>query len=557
MRRNYELKKYPIVPLTLILILFLLLANCTAPEAMRTNDVVRGYIKTETGTVEGAVVTVQATDHKTVSDDRGYFELKNLASGEKLVITAWAEGYYIGQVETIPASEPITIHLSKYNLIDHADYDWTPHEMEGGSSACAECHPAYEEWMADAHSQSTVNPRFLSMYFGMDMAGNQSPITRYRYNRDYGILPLPPDPSRTYYGPGYKLDFPLSSGNCATCHSPAQAAHPGGEYSADPSEATGIEKEGIFCDFCHLIGGVTLDPELKLPYENMPGVLSIQLLRPENDGEDLFLGNFYDVPGHDSYLPIYEESKYCSACHYGVFWETIVYNSYGEWMDSSYSDSDDGQTCQECHMPPMDYDYFVYPEKGGLIRDSEKIFSHDMTGYMENVLLQNALSMSVETEINGNELNVIVEVINDKTGHAVPTDYPLRQVILIVDVIDGEGNRLIQTSGDVIPFYGGEGDMERGYYAGLPGKIYMKVLQELWTEVYPSGAYWNPTRVLSDNRLMPFEKDRSSFIFSINEEEPSYIHVKLLFRRATKELMDQKGWDIEDIVMESAFIRMN
>jgi len=37
-----------------------------------------------------------------------------------------------------------------------------------------------------------------------------------------------------------------------------------------------------------------------------------------------------------------------------------------------------------------------------------------------------------------------------------------------------------------------------GYYAGLPGTAYAKILQEIRTEVTPTGAYWNPTRVLSD-----------------------------------------------------------
>ena len=26
-------------------------------------------------------------------------------------------------------------------------------------------------------------------------------------------------------------------------------------------------------------------------------------------------------------------------------------NSYGEWLDSPYSDPKTGQTCQDCHMP--------------------------------------------------------------------------------------------------------------------------------------------------------------------------------------------------------------
>ncbi len=78
----------------------------------------------------------------------------------------------------------------------------------------------------------------------------------------------------------------------------------------------------------------------------------------------------------------------------------------------------------------------------------------------------------------------------------------------------------------------------------------MKVLQEIWTDFYPSGAYWNPSRVMSDNRLMPFEEDQLFFSFSLADAESIEVSVRLMFRRATKELVDQKGWDVPDILME-------
>ncbi len=39
----------------------------------------------------------------------------------------------------------------------------------------------------------------------------------------------------------------------------------------------------------------------------------------------------------DTYLPLYQQSQYCAPCHYGIFWDTTIYNSYGEWLDSPYS----------------------------------------------------------------------------------------------------------------------------------------------------------------------------------------------------------------------------
>ena len=82
------------------------------------------------------------------------------------------------------------------------------------------------------------------------------------------------------------------------------------------------------------------------------------------------------------------------------------------------------------------------------------------------------------------------------------------------------------------------------------GKAYAKVLQELWTEIMPSGAYWNPTRIVSDNRIAANESDSSTYTFVVNSENKVEVNVTLLFRRAFIELIDQKAWESPDIVME-------
>ena len=111
-----------------------------------------------------------------------------------------------------------------------------------------------------------------------------------------------------------------------------------------PRHAHDVGLEGITCDFCHKIGDVDLDPETKLPWSARPGISSYRIFRP-GEGHDLFMGTFDDVPGHDTYLPLLEESEYCAPCHYGVFSGVVgshnmaggvtVYNSYGEWLGKS------------------------------------------------------------------------------------------------------------------------------------------------------------------------------------------------------------------------------
>ena len=201
-------------------------------------------------------------------------------------------------------------------------------------------------------------------------------------------------------------------------------------------------------------------------------------------------------------------------------------------------------------MPAGRTDHFARTDRGGLIRDPQTIFSHRMPGAADEDLLQNAVSMDVQAERQAGQLKVNVSITNDQTGHHVPTDSPLRHLILLVRAADGQGRFLNQLEGPVIPQWGGVGDPNEGYYAGKAGKAFAKVLEELWTEVSPSGAYWNPTRVLSDNRLAAFSTDVSSYTFAAPAKGEITIDVKLLFRRAFIELADQKSWDTPDIIME-------
>ena len=94
-------------------------------------------------------------------------------------------------------------------------------------------------------------------------------------------------------------------------------------------------------------------------------------------------------------------------------------------------------------------------------------------------------------------------------------------------------------------------------YAGLSGKVFVKLLEEIWTGVSPTAAYWNPTRVVTDTRLGAFESDVGEFLFMAPDSGDVRIEAVLLYRRAYKKLMDLKGWKEPDIVMESAAVSIS
>jgi hypothetical protein len=407
----------------------------------------------------------------------------------------------VSGVSATPGLTPITITINVYHTTDNTQYRFAE------SQTCAECHANHLEWQADAHGQAAVNPRFLTMYKGTDVHGNESVI-----QRDASGLPLPPDPAQSYYGPGFKLDYPDRTGNCAACHTPAASTlEPDNtcgwsgchtDFTASmseqvppgvsPTSLSGAAAEGISCDFCHKIGDIILDPNTELPYSARPGISSIKLYRPYED-QDLFLGTFDDVPGFDSYLPLQEESAFCAPCHYGVFGGVSgshdvtggvqIYNSFGEWLESPYSDPETGQTCQDCHMPAVDYMYFVFPEKGGLPRDPNRIHNHLMPGATDETLLQNSVTMETSARLAEDEVLVEISVTNDQAGHHVPTGIPLRHMLLVVQARDDKDNLLPLRNGSTLPAW-------TGNYANQPGRYYAKIIEDEWTGEAPTGAFW-------------------------------------------------------------------
>ncbi|MBW1780783.1 MAG: hypothetical protein JRL30_08570 [Deltaproteobacteria bacterium] len=529
-----------------------------AREVTEAPAPIKGVVCDADGPVVGARVGPQGGKRRVQTDAAGRFILKEFPRGRSVAISAWKEGYYCALIRDVKApAEDLRFTLIPYQTDDNPHYQWIPPTGEKG---CAECHnPAIIEMsLSDAHLQAARNPRFLTMYNGTDMDGNQSPPTRYGVaNASWKNLrvPLPPDLSKPYYGPGYVLDFPETPIDCNACHIPGASL----VGTLNPNEAEGVDQFGVHCDFCHKVGGVRMDPVTHMPFPTRPGVLSMDMRRPFPDDSErfqLFFGTFDDdnVPEEDTRLPLLQESRYCASCHYGVFWTTVIYNSYGEWLESPYSDpaSGKGKTCQDCHMPsPTLWKgkriTNVAPGKGGIERNPFDIHSHLTT--VDETLLKEALTMTVSVRREAGDLVVKATLYNDKTGHHVPTDSPLRHLILLVDARDSKGARLRQVSGPRLPAWCGKGDPARGYYAGLPGKAYAKILKEKWTAAFPVTAYWRHTEVISDNRIGAFDKDSVSVSFLSPPSGKTVITATLLYRRAFKELMDQKKWGIPDIVM--------
>jgi hypothetical protein len=85
-------------------------------------------------------------------------------------------------------------------------------------------------------------------------------------------------------------------------------------------------------------------------------------------------------------------------------------------------------------------------------------------------LLQNAVAMTATAQLEGDAVVVRVEITNDQTGHHVPTDSPLRHLILLVQAANADGNPLTQLEGPTVPVWGGIGDPARDTTLASPGR---------------------------------------------------------------------------------------
>jgi hypothetical protein len=284
----------------------------------------------------------------------------------------------------------------------------------------------------------------------------------------------------------------------------------------------------------------------------------MRLYRPD-EGQQVFFGTLVDVNRRVSYSPLEAKSEFCAPCHYGVFGGvvgvgnvtggTLIYNSYGEWLASPYSDPKTGQTCQQCHMPVSPAKYFVFPERGGLTRDYAELHDHTMPGAADEKLLQNSVTMKSSAQRAGGQLQVQVSITNDQTGHHIPTDAPIRSMILAVEALGADGKPLALVQGPVNPAYSGN-------YGKLPGKTFAKVLQDEWTGETPTGAYWRPVSIVEDTRLAALATDTTQYVFNAPTGQAVTVNVRLIFRRAFQQLAQLKGWADPDILMEHEIIQI-
>jgi hypothetical protein len=175
-----------------------------------------------------------------------------------------------------------------------------------------------------------------------------------------------------------------------------------------------------------------------------------------------------------------------------------------------------------------------------------------MTGVRDEAFMRASVAMTLTANQGPDGVLAEVAITNVGAGHHIPTDSPLRNMILVVTARDAQGNALSYLGDQVVPEWGGEGPIEAGNYAGLPGKGFAKVLED-WDGAAPAPQWRNGIRIASDTRIPARAIDRSTYVFAAPADgNPAEVEARLIFRRAFKPWMDAKGWNEPDLVMAQA-----
>jgi hypothetical protein len=544
-------------------------SSTSTPSAQTIGADVVNIVNTDPK-VEGAIVRVIETP---VSANTNQNVLTSPACAAGQHISVWAQGYFIltfqcidnpalrydVQLEAVPTAVPVM------------------NETLGTISAsnCAGCHYGsnryineYAEWTQDGHSQVFTDPYFRTTYLGTNISGQPSQQIQWNILPDgQKIYPLL-DRIKPDYGAGYHIDYPVRNGNCAFCHIPASS--PGTIQEMNIADLiknylggySNVATEGVTCDICHKVTDVLVEKNSKLPYDDRPGILSMSLLRPMANEQfnfgplayDSILGN----PSKTTCFPIFSESKFCAACHYAKFANTLIYGSYKEWLDSGYSKpgTSSYRTCQDCHMtgeanigntPPTER-----AACSGTNRDLQN-FNHNMMNYGQDpenasrkipLLVKDAAQIRLEPVLTGGQIQIKVTVQSVGVGHKFPTDSPLRHLFLVIKAEDWRGNLLTQSGGPMIPVWAAPD------YAGYAGQIFANILKDKDTNLAPSFAYWNPVETAwqgADTRLVPGVPVQSIYAFAAPYDRWARITARLIYRRAFKNVVDQKDWPKENL----------
>ena len=479
--------------------------------------------------IEGARVRIQKAEPFTATGSDGRFTLNDSADFP-YKLTAGAHGYYNGVTIVDASSDLLNLVIEMHTYSTNVD----PVIDLLNPNTCEGCHPQkFLEWSETPMRKTGLNTWVFDLYDGSGTAGG---LGGFVYQRD-------------------SVHFPSNyNSDCSACHSPVHwlktfEIEPPVQTMGSLSDVNADMANGVQCEVCHR----AYDVDINQTY--VPGVQpeTFHLL---NNEEPVQLGLLGDSTYEDTLgqvmRPAYNpqlSAQLCSACHE----DTVDHDddgdfspadgspphesTFSEWQAWQNLSPDNDRSCVDCHMPTTDETHFCAFEGG---RRAGTIHSHDIRGTTPE-FLENAVTMDVQSSVGLRQVDVDVTVRNDMTGHAVPSGVVVRNMILLLLARDEQGDLLTLTTGDLVDFIGGSGDLDEGYYAGMPGKSFYRNMSRGTDEGL---FYTEADSIASDTRIQPGQAYQGSFRYMLPASlaENVDLEVKLVYRRAFRAVVDAKQW---------------
>lgn len=370
------------------------------------------------------------------------------------------------------------------------------------SGICSNCHgSSFGEWAGSMHSLADSDFFYQAML------------------QEYGVAAE---------AQGLSPEF------CSRCHTPI------GVVSAeipplDGSHLSEVSKEGVQCDFCHVVSeseGIG-----NAPFVLEPG--------------DVKWGNREDAesPSHETEgHEFYDDSAYCGMCHniYHPVNNLTLAATYTEWEESPYAEQ--GVNCQACHMTPGIVKFEKNPGKAASSGpERAHVYTHYFVGanaFVTNVMdegrhekraIEN-LQHAAELEVNASDsaepnekVEMEVKITNSGAGHKIPTGVTEdREMWLELTVSDSDGRVLYHS-----------GALDNEEKIDPEATVYHTVFAD--SEGKPTVKLWEAESILSDNRINPKESviEKHSFIMPENASNPISTKAVLHYRSAPQEHIDE------------------
>ncbi|MBM4165316.1 MAG: hypothetical protein FJ218_00060 [Ignavibacteria bacterium] len=360
------------------------------------------------------------------------------------------------------------------------------------SQSCSTCHPQYyEEWKGSMHRYATNDPIWMLAANSLQQSTN-----------------------------GKLKDW------CFQCHSPIAFLTKTSPKMIDISKLPEIVREGVNCDVCHTLLPPHKTTDQNIFYNIKPGKTKYSTLK-----------NPVPAGAHENgYDASQDRSESCRQCHDLIVNGIPLEMTFTEWQNSQWAMSAEFD-CQDCHMKT----YTGRAATGGPIR--ENLHRHDFIGVDVAItdfpnkpqqraaidsLLKNAatLTANIPSSANLNDsINIGVTIINDKTGHNLPTSVFFNRQMWI-EVTVSKGSDTVYRSGH----FDANGDLMDNNSAIAPNADKDLVIfnGSLYKDGHPSNAFELDSVV--NKTIPPFAWHTANYKFKVLSSGIWNVKTRLLFR---------------------------